>query len=82
MRKGINNNLRNIIMNVFKVGDIVVLKSGGPKMTIIEIFNKGSVFKTYWFIEGILKCGEFIGDVLVFYEEKDYNAPNLIRSVK
>jgi uncharacterized protein YodC (DUF2158 family) len=69
-------------MNVFKVGDIVILKSGGPKMTIIETLNKGSVFKTCWFIDGLLKNAEFIGDVLSPHEEKEYTTRSLIRSVK
>lgn len=32
----------------FKVGDVVVLKSGGPPMTIYRIMSQGSVWCT-WF---------------------------------
>lgn len=37
----------------FKAGDIVVLKSGGPKMTIKsfekDAFSKGTLVKCVWF---------------------------------
>ena len=55
-------------MSIFKVGDIVMLKSGGPKMTITEGFGKGMVYKTCWFVDGVLKWGEFVGDTLTMYE--------------
>lgn len=36
---------------MFKVGDVVVLKSGGPEMTISDIRNN-EYCTVYWFVEG------------------------------
>lgn len=35
----------------FKIGDVVALKSGGPKMTVAAIWNDGNqlVWETRWF---------------------------------
>lgn len=55
----------------FEVGDVVILKSGGPKMTIKEIITKEYYFeggsgdlainkiKTQWFEGSAIKSGEF-----------------------
>ena len=33
---------KNLNKRSFKAGDVVVLKSGGPKMTILEIYDDGT----------------------------------------
>jgi uncharacterized protein YodC (DUF2158 family) len=43
-------------MAAFKIGDIVQLKSGGPKMTISEIFDNGTV-RTSWFAGSKMEKG-------------------------
>ncbi|HCN49682.1 MAG TPA: DUF2158 domain-containing protein [Chryseobacterium sp.] len=55
----------------FEIGDIVTLKSGGPKMTIKEIKTREFLFaggsneldvnkiKTQWFEGSEIKSGEF-----------------------
>jgi uncharacterized protein YodC (DUF2158 family) len=35
-------------MNEFKPGDVVVLKSGGPKMTVEQVGNDGLQRPTVW----------------------------------
>lgn len=40
-------------MTELNVGDVVSLKSGGPAMTVVEIFPKGIVGA--WFDEGVLQ---------------------------
>ena len=40
-------------MSSFKIGDIVALKSGSPKMTINKVVGEmlvGSIFKCVWFV--------------------------------
>ena len=41
----------------FKVGDVVVLKSGGPRMTVEEI--EGQEVQCVWFDKTTQKRGEF-----------------------
>jgi uncharacterized protein YodC (DUF2158 family) len=45
----------------FQVGEVVVLKSGGPEMTVSEIANNrgAPLIRTAWFEEGKLKRGQF-----------------------
>ena len=46
-------------MNEFKVGDVVMLKSGGPKMTISSIDSNTSKIRCVWFItSSIVYIGE------------------------
>ena len=48
----------------FKTGDIVELKSGGPKMTVQE-FNGGfQKFVCQWFAGKKLERGTFLGEQL------------------
>jgi len=54
----------------FKVGDVVILKSGGPKMTIMKDYQSGW-FLTYWFSENKIISGEFDGNALFRVYEKD-----------
>lgn len=56
----------------FNIGDIVSLKSGGPKMTIEEIetlYENGLPSKKYncgcsWFVNGELKRSKFSNEAL------------------
>jgi len=54
-------------MSEFKEGDIVKLKSGGPKMTIERIANymhKGRKAQCNWFINNKKQSGLFALEVL------------------
>jgi len=48
----------------FKVGDVVVLKSGGPKMTVAENYENGW-YLAHWFSNNNLNKGEFKVDTLI-----------------
>ena len=50
-----------------KVGDLVQLKSGGPRMTVDQIDSDGCV-KCKWFFEGQLREGAFRVTSLVVAE--------------
>lgn len=56
-----------------KVGDVVMLKSGGPKMTVgsIEKTSSGPYMFCYWFGEDKEKTGKFPGVVLTILDEDD-----------
>jgi len=49
-------------MSNFKVGDVVVLNSGGPKMTIESIDSEGCFCR--WFIENKVEVGTFKAETL------------------
>ncbi len=53
---------------VFKTGDVVMLKSGGPPLTVREVGNlvdgSGQHVKAAWFQENIFKDASFIGSML------------------
>lgn len=65
----------------FKIGDIVVLKSGGPKMTVSKIIEKSSVFddddviqetiRTTWFAGAKKASGDFPPEALILPPEPD-----------
>lgn len=63
-------------MSVFNKGDIVVLKSGGPRMTITSIPNEhSSGYFCQWFDDnGQLSKARFPGESLMQIEQ-DQNAP-------
>lgn len=48
------------IEQTFKIGDVVTLKSGGQKMTVVKMFINGKT-KTY---QGLVDCQWFIGNGL------------------
>jgi uncharacterized protein YodC (DUF2158 family) len=54
----------------FKCGDVVVLKSSGPPMTVREISQNG-VVTTNWFVKGKLHEGEFIPDNIKEWTPQD-----------
>ena len=49
---------------VFKAGDIVRLKSGGPSMTLTSMDDRGYV-RTAWFADAAKERGYFHLDALV-----------------
>ena len=50
----------------FKIGDIVQLKSGGPKMTVTSLpFGKSDIVHTAWFAGIKTETGAFPGDALI-----------------
>jgi uncharacterized protein YodC (DUF2158 family) len=56
----------------FKVGDIVVLKSGGPKMTVSEVNDIPVAFiRTTWFAGSKNEKGNFPPEALMFPPEPD-----------
>jgi len=57
-------------MGSFNTGHIVVLKSGGPAMTVREIFQNG-VVSTNWFVKGKLHEGEFTPDNIKIWTKED-----------
>lgn len=53
-------------MAQFKVGDVVQLKSGGPKMTVAEVLSDGKLW-CQWFIKpNEPKGASFAPEVLTF----------------
>lgn len=53
----------------FKIGDVVQLKSGGPKMTVSAI-DKGKVF-TKWFAGAKSESSYFPLEALILVEDDD-----------
>lgn len=53
----------------FKIGDIVQLKSGGPKMTVTNVLSE-RVVHTAWFAGSKKETGGFPFDAVVIYEEE------------
>lgn len=52
----------------FKIGDIVQLKSGGPKMTVTTVLDE--VVRTAWFAGSKNEEGAFPFDAIVIYQEE------------
>lgn len=48
----------------FSVGDVVVLKSGGPRMTVESIDAESSKAHCVWFDKAVAKHGDFPIDLL------------------
>jgi uncharacterized protein YodC (DUF2158 family) len=49
----------------FKVGDVVQLKSGGPRMTIMRVEDGGYYFCKWFDNKGAIGQGEFPGAALI-----------------
>jgi uncharacterized protein YodC (DUF2158 family) len=43
----------------FEVGDVVRLRSGGPKMTIQEVIEIGGNIRCQWFVQGEVRTSVF-----------------------
>jgi len=50
-------------MKNLEIGDVVQLKTGGPKMTV-EFLPDDLIVKLVWFVDGKLYRGEFKTDLL------------------
>lgn len=56
---------------IFKIGDIVLLKSGGPKMTVTYIpIGEREVVHTSWFAGSKKETGSFPVDALVLVKDE------------
>jgi uncharacterized protein YodC (DUF2158 family) len=58
----------------FKLGEIVQLKSGGPKMTVISLPGGpygGGYYGTTWFAGAKKESGNFPAEALVTPKEED-----------
>ena len=55
----------------FSIGDLVVLKSGGPTMTVWEV-DRGDapIYRTCWFVGGILHRDAFSEPELVEHKSE------------
>ncbi|MCY9875899.1 DUF2158 domain-containing protein [Vibrio natriegens] len=54
---------------MFSIGDIVVLKSGSPIMTVAYINNEGNV-TCQWFLDGDVKSHSFHPQTLETYDSE------------
>ena len=52
-------------MAQFKVGDVVQLKSGGPKMTVKNVYESDNTYSCQWFTGSKLADGHFPQDSLI-----------------
>ena len=52
----------------FKIGDIVQLKSGGPKMTVTNVLER--VVHTAWFAGSKKEMGAFPFEAVMTYQEE------------
>ena len=52
----------------FKIGDIVQLKSGGPKMTVTKVLEEG--VNTAWFAGSKKEAGTFPFEAVMAYQEE------------
>jgi len=59
----------------FKKGDVVMLKSGGPPMTVQSICSDGNLSCT-WFIKGEQKKNDFDPETVKIFK---LQAPTVIR---
>jgi uncharacterized protein YodC (DUF2158 family) len=68
---------RTFMSNVFNVGQVVALRSGGPQMTVVSVAN-GKIQEAYyctWFTGDKQHFGEFLGEALVALKEDRRAAP-------
>lgn len=57
------------MLGPFSVGDVVILKSGGPEMTVRQVRN--SRVECLWFEGAVCKTGEF--DVPLLFRSRSYD---------
>ncbi|MBI6887208.1 YodC family protein [Pseudomonas putida] len=55
---------------LFKVGDLVRIKSGGPVMTVQAVLKSSNLFDCQWFAGKKLEVGRFPADSLVPVQEE------------
>lgn len=60
----------------FKVGDIVQLKSGGPKMTVTDDESVGGFVRCSWFAGAKLNHGAFTPDALLLVPDDGTDKKN------
>jgi len=60
----------------FKAGDAVRLKSGGPRMTLTSVEDRGYV-RTAWFAGAVKERGHFHFDALIGAPTEPPNRPTL-----
>jgi uncharacterized protein YodC (DUF2158 family) len=58
-------------MDDFKVGDIVQLKSGGPKMTVQDADQEGTGIWCQWFAGSKLERGHFPKDSVIKIDDSE-----------
>lgn len=56
-----------------KVGAVVVLKSGGPQMTVVRIMSDNRFYCTWFDASGKATDKEFPGDALSLFVENSKN---------
>ena len=54
---------------MYKVGEVVQLRSGGPNMTIFTVDEARKTVWTQWFVEGKVEHGEFAFDTLQKHQD-------------
>lgn len=54
----------------YKIGDIVRLKSGGPRMTVNQIYDSGNVY-CQWFAGNKLNSGGFEPNTIYHVKDED-----------
>ncbi|RDI14581.1 YodC family protein [Flavobacterium sp. AG291] len=54
----------------FKIGDVVRLKSGSPRMSVSEINSGNSYVKVEWYEDGKINAYAFHADQLKLDEDK------------
>jgi uncharacterized protein YodC (DUF2158 family) len=64
----------------FKLGEVVKLKSGGPKMTIIKVSENGSTWCSYFDSNENYHRVPLDAEAIEIFEEKEseLNAPRLV----
>lgn len=54
----------------FEIGDVVLLKSGGPKMSVTYITNDREYMDTTWFAGSKKESGRFPTKTIVKYQQE------------
>jgi len=55
-------------MKEIEIGDVVVLKSGGPKMTVNDIFDDGTIECAFFDSKKVMQYKEFKKQILEHYK--------------
>lgn len=65
-------------MSEFEPGDVVVLKSGGPRMTVAKTTSREHIICTWFDEKKILQNSDFVSKTLKKYEKPDAKVQNPI----